>query len=565
MKTILREYYELTTNKEYLTELKHADQSGDPFIVTGVIQRANAKNQNGRIYPRAILEKECKRYDSDYVTRGIALGELDHCLPGDYEVLTESGWKKLPDVELNENVYTLNDSTGKIELCPTEKTHKFMYKGHMIRLTNGKKMDLLMTPNHRMLLEDRYGKKYYTTAMDANEAWINGDSKLSHSKILASGLWEGTSPSYFNIPNTEYNVPIKAWAGMFGLWLAEGHVQGSKGGPTKGHAVVIHQKKEKNIQKIRDLLSATELPWTERQNKDGKHEWRIGNKEIHSYFSQFGNSSTKFIPREFLNWNTNLLSLMLDWMLLGDGRNRSNPGGEIIKEYSSVSSRLIDDVSEIYFKLGNRPFIKKDKKSNKVIGDRVLLAENAQQLYTVGANTSETYLDQRFIKFEQVEYDDFVYCISTKNLNFLVRSSNGYVCWTGNTEKPVVEYKNASHRIKKLWWEGDEVKGDIEILDTPAGLIARKIVLAGIPLGISSRAIGSVSKSEAQGADVVQEDLQLVCFDLVCIPSTHGAFLKVSTESEQKVLTGDQKVFSEGKEKSGVYKILQDILNLKQE
>lgn len=129
----------------------------------------------------------------------------------------------------------------------------------------------------------------------------------------------------------------------------------------------------------------------------------------------------------------------------------------------------------------------------------------------------------------------------------------------------VVHLKNASHRIKKLWWEGDEVKGEIQILDTPAGQIAKKIVLAGIPLGISSRAIGSVTKSEAQGADVVQEDLQLVCFDLVCIPSTHGAFLKMSSEAQEKILTGDQKIVSEGREKSGAYKILKDILNLGEE
>lgn len=134
-----------------------------------------------------------------------------------------------------------------------------------------------------------------------------------------------------------------------------------------------------------------------------------------------------------------------------------------------------------------------------------------------------------------------------------------------HTSEAVVNLKNASHRIKKLWWEGDEVRGDIEILDTPAGQIAKKIVLAGIPLGISSRAIGSVTKSEAQGADVVQEDLQLVCFDLVCIPSTHGAFLKMSSESEQKVITGSQKVVSEGKERSEAYKILSDILNIKEE
>lgn len=127
----------------------------------------------------------------------------------------------------------------------------------------------------------------------------------------------------------------------------------------------------------------------------------------------------------------------------------------------------------------------------------------------------------------------------------------------------VVNLEKASHRIKKIWWEGDDVKGEVELLDTPCGNIARKIVLAGIPLGISSRALGSVTKNESSGADIVQEDLQLVCFDLVCIPSTHGAFLKMS-ESEQKVISSSQQNISEGIKKTNVSKILEEILGKKE-
>lgn len=107
-------------------------------------------------------------------------------------------------------------------------------------------------------------------------------------------------------------------------------------------------------------------------------------------------------------------------------------------------------------------------------------------------------------------------------------------------DSPILELKNASHIIDDMWW-GDDPEpsvnetigsgkclfGKIRLLDTPMGDIARKIVLAGSPLGISSRAVGSVSKNEAKGADMVGDDLQLVCWDLVGSPSTHGAFLKL--------------------------------------
>ena len=48
------------------------------YVVQGVLQRAGAKNQNGRIYPKSILERECKRYQQEYIQQHRALGELDH-------------------------------------------------------------------------------------------------------------------------------------------------------------------------------------------------------------------------------------------------------------------------------------------------------------------------------------------------------------------------------------------------------------------------------------------------------------------------------------------------------
>jgi len=50
----------------------------DGYIVQGVLQRAGAKNQNGRIYPRQILQRECTRYEQEFIRENRALGELDH-------------------------------------------------------------------------------------------------------------------------------------------------------------------------------------------------------------------------------------------------------------------------------------------------------------------------------------------------------------------------------------------------------------------------------------------------------------------------------------------------------
>lgn len=97
-------------------------------------------------------------------------------------------------------------------------------------------------------------------------------------------------------------------------------------------------------------------------------------------------------------------------------------------------------------------------------------------------------------------------------------------------DTPVVSLKNASHVITEIWWEGKDLYGRMEILATPSGNIAKAILEAGKALGISSRGMGSVKELREGGVEV-QDDFDLVAFDLVSQPSTHGAFMHSLNES----------------------------------
>ena len=97
----------------------------------------------------------------------------------------------------------------------------------------------------------------------------------------------------------------------------------------------------------------------------------------------------------------------------------------------------------------------------------------------------------------------------------------------------VVNLKNVSHVVTDVWWRENDVMGKVEVLDTPSGKILKSLVNSGIKLGISSRGLGSVKKE--MGQTLVEEDFQLICFDIVQEPSTEGAFLhsKVVYENKQ--------------------------------
>ena len=101
-------------------------------------------------------------------------------------------------------------------------------------------------------------------------------------------------------------------------------------------------------------------------------------------------------------------------------------------------------------------------------------------------------------------------------------------------ESPIVSLKNASHVVKDLWWEGDDLMGRVELLNTPSGNIVKEIVKGGHTIGISSRGTGSVQQTSEGHLDV-QPDFELVCWDFVSNPSTHGAFLSSTSLNESVV------------------------------
>ena len=103
-------------------------------------------------------------------------------------------------------------------------------------------------------------------------------------------------------------------------------------------------------------------------------------------------------------------------------------------------------------------------------------------------------------------------------------------------EDSVINLKNASHCVTEVWWKGPEVHGKIKVLNTPSGRILQELVKEGIKLGISSRGLGSVK--EEKGNTIVEDDFQLICFDMVSEPSTNDAFMiKEAKNHEPNIFT----------------------------
>jgi len=93
-------------------------------------------------------------------------------------------------------------------------------------------------------------------------------------------------------------------------------------------------------------------------------------------------------------------------------------------------------------------------------------------------------------------------------------------------DSSIINLVNVSHMVTEVWMDGPSVMGKIKVLETPSGQILKALVESGVKTGISSRGMGSVS--EQMGKTIVEDDFQLICFDIVSEPSTPNAFMALS-------------------------------------
>ena len=150
---------------------------------------------------------------------------------------------------------------------------------------------------------------------------------------------------------------------------------------------------------------------------------------------------------------------------------------------------------------------------NEVRGGRKGIMEVSGVMQRAGAQNQNGRVYDRAILEREVQ----------KYMENFVKVGNAYG-ELDHPESPIVSLKNASHVVTELWWEGDDLMGTMALLDTPSGNIVKNIIQAGWTIGTSSRGTGSVQQTN-EGHLAVQPDFELVCWDFVSNPSTHGAFM----------------------------------------
>jgi len=552
-------------NTKIIQEMKDLDYSED-LILYAVLQKYDTPNKNGRIYPEVLLKRENEKYQS-VIKKGSALNELNHpsCHTGDVDILTTSGWKNIQNLSEFEEIITLNEN-GVQENKKIYSTVKEKYKGKMIRLY-GRNINTLVTPNHKFPVINN--KKFSFITSEEILKSFNQNNKLSNFYIPKVSKVNDLKNEYFKLEGVLENefdirceedvkflykkdlyIPMDVFMWFMGIYLSEGHVGLSSvkkrksilsNGETcyyessdNGYIVGISQKKEESTELIEGLLSFLPFNVKKYVKKNGTTSFIINDRRLWKFLKPLGKSHQKYIPEILKNQSPENLENLIKWFKLGDGRTI---GKYNQSDIFSTSEKLINDLQEILIKTGKSGNIRKEIRNK----DRFIIEDNGKKRLIKGENTKDMwfltlsktngiYLDNRSLKVTEEDFDDYVYSVDVPNHTYYVRS-NGKCHWTGNSS--LIDLDRISHSILETWWDGKMLMGKIKLFTSPGwkkmGIVSTKgdqaamLLMNGATLGISSRGVGSLKN--VKGQNIVQDDFELVCFDLVSSPSTPGAYI----------------------------------------
>lgn len=368
--------------------------------------------------------------------------KLRECFQDDTEFLTESGFKKYHEIEESDKLATYNKNTNEVEFQHyTDRIEKEHY-GDMYHFY-GKKIDVSVTPSHRMWLSQSkshggYFDYDFVEAKDVKGGYFY--------KALSVANWKGQDIEEVDVLGIK--IPINQYLELLGYLIAEGCIYYNE--DKYQYSVSINQKiNSSHLDKIKNSIekfgNIMDMYVGERETINTKgfaknkpstmREWRVTRKALTKHFlDEIGAGAyNKKIPTWVKQLPSNRLSILLNAMRAGDGQT-FKPDGKIRLlstgyRYDTASKQLADDVQEVLFKCGFAPRLKytKNGQGNPYYMISWSTAQNGRSPIIYG-NKKEGAGGATFKKFH---YDGKVVCFSVPNELLIVRR-NGLISIQGN-------------------------------------------------------------------------------------------------------------------------------------
>ncbi len=351
----------------------------------------------------------------------ISKANVQACYSKDTEVLTNKGWKKYSEVK-NLKIAQYNPKNNSIQFLPHKGLYIYDYKGKMFNFKN-KRNDILVTPNHTMLVKESRHKKF--SKIDAENI------TFSRMKFINSGEFKGKEQKFFILPKIAHKqnrkhikylhqhkdkkISMDLWLEFLGYYLTEGGIETI---PTIG----IAQKKGEKSNKIKKCLKKLTgiLGCSLSEIDCGKYaRFKITQTQLYEYLKNFGKKCyDKQLNIDFSSFSKRQLKILYNALMLGDGCSKG-------KYFSCTSKKLTDIVQTLAHLIG--------KSASRNIHYKEGVRGKRKTTYrTTISNKIETEIKKKQIK--KIKYNGKVWCFSTYT-GFFVTRRNGKIAIQGNTLK----------------------------------------------------------------------------------------------------------------------------------
>jgi len=373
------------------------------------------------------------------------------CYDKETRVVTTEGLKTFDQLKEGDIVFTLNPKTRKIEEQRIENVIIQDYDGEMIKLENGR-VDMLVTPNHRMYDEKmnvieagRIKKKF----IFPKPTGFSGRKDFSKDLMYLIGIFLGDGFTAYQEKKVKSKTGLskqeqikKARDKKTGKFIKTGFIGQNEYIINKSWRVFLDiPENDKAREKTERVLKNFGIGYTKQKGKAGEHLYFASEKWV-KFFNQFGKGAkNKFIPRQFLEQDNELLQELFNGLIDSDGYWVENN----VPIFNTASEKLKDNICEIAVKIGLIPQV--NKVYNKTIFQGRVIEGWSWQVCFSRRNKS---IDARQKgKIERVNYKGKIWCIKVKNKNFLVERNGKYI-FSGNTDEV---YGPAPENV--LYKEGD--------------------------------------------------------------------------------------------------------------
>ncbi len=352
---------------------------------------------------------------STYARCGIIVNvtPFEPCFSDDTEILTRQSWKLIRDVQVGDQVLGMSKD-GIAEWQMVERKQEYVYEGNLLHF-GGKSIDLLVTPEHKLLvrkriIERKNTKGRYTDWFTIRAGELAG--KYNY-EMMRKVSWRGMDIGD-QIEIGKVSFPTDAFLEFLGLYLGDGSSYMSKG----GYLIKIAAFKKREVKIVADVLQRLGV----RHNRSDRG-YQFFSKALYQVVNPLGHSHEKYIP----DWVKELPPVRLEKLLFGlmnsDGNNQT-------ETYTTVSKRLADDVQEVMFKAGYAAIVRvaKPEPAREYRGH---IFQSNYPVYKVRLGRSHLTPKIHPKIEKEVPYEGMVYDVTVPGHLIFVRR-NGKAVWSGN-------------------------------------------------------------------------------------------------------------------------------------